>query len=316
MFIDHLIRKIEEKKNPTVLGLDPVLSYVPEWRVQKSFAKHGKNLEGAAKAIWKFNKKILESVSDLVPAVKLQMACYEMYGIHGLKVFAKTVNLAKERGLLVIADGKRNDIGSSAQCYAEAYLGETRIDDGVSQRAFGVDALTVNPYLGEDGLIPFIEQCSQHGKGIFVLVKTSNPSSGQIQDLNVWAEGEEKSPLYNKVGALVQDWGKAVMGENGYSSVGAVVGATYPQEAQILRQSMKGVFFLVPGYGAQGAKAEDLLPFFDENQKGAIVHASRSIMLAYQSDLYKNQFGDKDFHLASREEVIRMRDALNEVLGA
>jgi orotidine-5'-phosphate decarboxylase len=311
MFIDDLMKGVDEKNNPTVVGLDTVLDYVPRFLKEESFRENGKNLKGAANAIWEFNKRIIDQIADLVALVKLQIACYEMYGLPGVEVFLKTTQYAKEKGLLVIGDGKRNDIGSSAGYYAKAYLGKTKIDGQFEESAFDVDALTVNPYLGEDGIKPFVEDCSKYGKGIFVLVKTSNQSSGQLQDIS-YAGGKM---LYEEVGRLVKEWGKGLLGKFGYSQVGAVVGATYPEQARVLRNLLEGVLFLVPGYGAQGASAKDLVSFFDNNKKGAIINASRSILLAYQSELYKNQFPEEEFEKASRMEVIRMRDEIQQVLG-
>jgi orotidine-5'-phosphate decarboxylase len=311
MFIDDLMKGVHEKNNPTVVGLDPVFDYVPRFLKEESFRNHGKNLKGAASAIWEFNKRMIDEVSDLVAAVKLQFACYEMYGLPGLEVFLKTSQYAKEKGLLVIGDGKRNDIGSSAGYYAKAYLGKTKIDEEIEESAFGVDALTVNPYLGEDGIKPFVEDCRKYGKGIFVLVKTSNESSGQLQDIS--CHGGKM--VYKEVGRLVKEWGKGLVGEFGYSEVGAVVGATYPEQAKVLRDLLEGVCFLVPGYGAQGASAKDLVPFFDKNKKGAIINASRSILLAYQSEIYQNRFSEEEFAKASKMEVIRMRDEIQKVLA-
>ena len=306
MFIDALIEKIEEKKSPICVGLDTILDYVPEFLVKESFKKEGKNLEGAARAIWKFNKEIIKNIKDMVPAVKLQLACYEMYGIDGIKVFHKTCRFARENGLLVIADGKRNDIGSSASFYAEAYLGKTSLGEGIEQEAFCVDALTVNPYLGEDGIKPFVDTCSKTGKGIFVLVKTSNKSSGQIQDLQVTRGGL----VYERVGDLVKELGNQLVGKHGYSSVGAVVGATYPEQGKALRENLKHTFFLVPGFGAQGAGVKDIKPLFDDKGRGAIINASRSVMLAYRNEKYSKSFEEVDFAKASRAEVLSMKEQL------
>lgn len=310
MFSDDLIKAVSIKKNPSVLGLDTLLEFVPSCVREESFKKFENRLKGAADAVWTFNQKILDQVFPLIAVVKLQMACYEMLGIPGMEVFLKTIQYAREKGLLVIADGKRNDIGSSAQYYANTYLGKTNLDNDEEANAFPVDALTVNPYLGEDGIKPFLEVCKENKKGIFVLVKTSNPSSGQFQDLSL-KNGEL---LYQKVGQMVKTWGEGLIGESGYSAVGAVVGATYPSEAKILRESLQGVFFLVPGYGAQGATAKDVAPFFDENKQGALINASRSILLSYQKAPYKHQFTEAEFDLAAKEEVQFMQQEIQKAL--
>lgn len=315
MFVDALMEKIDQLKNPSVMGLDPVLSYIPEALKQAAFEAHGKNLKGAAEAIWEFNKGLLDAVYDIVPCVKLQVACYEMYGLEGLRVMAATMDYAKKKGLLVIADGKRNDIGSSAGYYAKAFLGKTLIEAGVEESAFRADCLTVNPYLGGDGIEPFLTECKAYGKGIFVLVKTSNPSSGEFQDqrLIIKNAAQEEEPLYETVARKVRTWGEGLLGKYGYSSVGAVVGATYPQQAKRLRALMAGVFFLVPGYGAQGGGAQDVVPAFDAQGKGAIVNASRSILCAYQAPRWKEQFTEAEFAAAARAEALRMRE---DIMGA
>lgn len=310
MFIDKLIDKIREKNNPTVVGLDPKIEYVPSFIKEKAFKEHGANITGVAQAILEFNKKIIDAVQDIVPAVKPQLAYYEMYGLDGLEVFYKTVKYAKSKGLLVIADGKRNDIGSTAEAYSAAYLGSTPIHGGTSERMFDTDALTVNPYLGYDGIKPFVEDCSKFGKGIFVLVKTSNKSSGQLQDL-ITDQGKR---IYEIMAEYVNEWGTQVIGKYGYSSVGAVVGATYPEQAMALRSIMKKAYILVPGYGAQGGNAKDVANSFNQDGLGAIVNASRSIMCAYQSELWKGTYSEERFDEACRAEAIRMRDDINAAI--
>ncbi len=310
MFVDRLIDAVKEKNNPSVVGLDPALEYVPARIREKAFERHGKGLKGAAEAILEFNLKIIDAVYDLVPAVKLQLAFYEMYGIDGIRVFQETARHARSKGLLVIGDGKRNDIGSTALAYSTAYLGKVTVDGDEKEGVFDVDALTVNPYLGWDGIKPFIDDCASFGKGIFILVKTSNPSSAQVQDL-VTADGRSISEI---VAGYVEEWGRALTGKYGYSSVGAVVGATYPEQAVRLRSIMKNSYILVPGYGAQGGSARDAAAAFNSDGLGAIVNASRSIVLAYRSQLWKGLFGEEEFDKAARAEAMRMRDDINKAL--
>jgi orotidine-5'-phosphate decarboxylase len=311
MFVDVLIEKIKQKENPSIIGLDPKIEYVPEFIKEEMFEKHGKNMKGVSEAILKFNKKIVDGIYDIVPAVKPQMAYYEMYGLEGLKAFYETVKYAKEKGLLVIADGKRNDIGTTAQAYSAAYIGKTEIVQGVSETVFDVDALTVNPYLGVDGIKPFIEDCRNRGKGIFVLVKTSNKSSGQFQDILT----QHGKSIYEIVAENVEEWGLSVIGKYGYSSVGAVVGATYPNQAKILRKILKRSYILVPGYGAQGGTARDVVHSFNCDGLGAVVNASRSVMCAYKSEQWKGIYTEDKFHEASRAEALRMKDDINKALN-
>ncbi|HHW47431.1 MAG TPA: orotidine-5'-phosphate decarboxylase [Clostridiaceae bacterium] len=311
MFIDKLIDRIKEKKNPSVVGLDPRIEYVPRFIKEKAFSLYGENMKGACESILEFNKRIIDAVYDIVPAVKLQTAYYEMYGIEGLKVFDETIKYAKNKGLLVIVDGKRNDISSTAQAYSSAYLGRTEITCNKSEAAFDVDALTVNPFLGYDGIKPFIEDCKKYEKGIFILVKTSNKSSGQIQDLLTY----QGKSVYEILAEYVEEWGKDLIGKYGYSSVGAVIGATYPNQAKILRNIMKHAYILVPGYGAQGGTARDAAHSFGRDGLGAIVNASRSIMCAYQSDTWSCMYGEERFAEAARAEAIKMRDEINEATG-
>lgn len=310
MFIDVLIKKIKEKNNPSVVGLDPKIEYIPSFIKEEAFKKQGKTLKGAANAIFTFNKYIIDAVYDIVPAVKPQLAYYEMYGLEGLKAFYETCRYAKEKGLLVIADGKRNDIGSTAESYSAAFLGKTKIED-TEEAAFDVDALTVNPYLGIDGIKPFIEDCDKYNKGIFILVKTSNKSSGQFQDIIT----ETGKSMYEIVAQHIEEWGRDLKGEYGYSSVGAVVGATYPNQAKILRKILKSAYILVPGYGAQGGTARDVASSFNPDGLGAIVNASRSIMCAYKSERWKEKYTEEKFYEASRAEALRMKEDINGVLS-
>lgn len=308
MFIDLLIDRIKQMNNPTVVGLDPRIEYVPEFIKEKAFKEYGITPAGAAMALLEFNRRIIDSLQDIVPAVKPQLAYYEMLGLEGLKTFAETVRYAKSKGMLVIVDGKRNDIGSTAEAYSSAYLGETFLSEGTAARAFEGDALTVNPYLGIDGVKPFLEDCKRYEKGIFVLVKTSNKSSGQLQDLAL-ADGRR---IYETVAQLVEEWGAETTGKYGYSSIGAVVGATYPEQAKVLRRIMKRAYILVPGYGAQGGSAADAAANFNEDGLGAIINASRSIMCAYQSEIWKNTYAPEQFDRACRAEALRMKEDINK----
>jgi orotidine-5'-phosphate decarboxylase len=311
MFVDRLIEQIREKNNPSVIGLDPRIEYVPAYLREKARKEFGNNAKGTAEAILSFNRKLIDALYDMIPAVKPQVAYYEMYGLEGLRVFKETVDYAKSKGLLVIADGKRNDIGSTAEAYSTAFLGKTLLDEGLEQSMFDVDALTVNPYLGFDGIKPFAEDCKRYEKGIFVLVKTSNKTSGQLQDLKL----QDGKTLYEVVAGLVQEWGRETTGKYGYSSVGAVVGATYPEQAEVLRSIMQNAYILVPGYGAQGGTAADAVKSFNKDGLGAIINASRSVICAYQSELWKKQYGEEQFADAARAEALRMRDDINGALG-
>ncbi|MBE6837010.1 MAG: orotidine-5'-phosphate decarboxylase [Ruminococcus sp.] len=298
MSFDRLIEKIVKTQNPTVVGLDPKLDYVPEFIKEKKFEKYGKTLEGAAKAILTFNKKIIDEIYDIVPAIKPQAAYYEMYGWQGVKTLYKTIEYAQSKGMYVITDGKRNDIGATMEAYATAHLGVTDVD-GEMISAFGADALTVNGYLGTDGISPLLEQCRNNDKGIFVLVKTSNKSSGELQDKYIGIK-----TVYNVMGDMCESWGAEAMGKYGYSSVGAVVGATYPEQLAEMRKALPHTFFLVPGYGAQGGGAEGVAKGFDANGLGAIVNSSRAVMCAYK----KEGCDEQDFAKAARREVIRMKE--------
>ncbi len=307
MSMDRLLEKMVEKQNPTVAGLDPKLSYIPEYIRKESYGKFGKTLEGAADALLAFNKGLIDGLCDIVPAVKPQAAYYEMYGWRGMRTLAETLAYAKSKGMFVITDGKRNDIGATMQAYACAHLGETEVE-GETIEAFGADALTVNGYLGTDGIDPLLAVCGEKDKGIFVLVKTSNPSSGEFQDQMLHAMYE---PLYRAMGNMCQHWGQKLPGKYGYSGVGAVVGATYPKQLKELRKALPDTIFLVPGYGAQGGAAADVAQGFDKNGLGAIVNSSRGIMCAWQ----KENCDPKDFAGAARREALRMRDEIMGCVG-
>ena len=296
--ISQLIEKIKKTNAPICVGLDPMLSYVPEHVVKKSFDTYGETLKGAAEAIWEFNKEIIDHTWDLIPAVKPQIAMYEQFGIEGLIVYKKTVDYCHEKGLIVIGDAKRGDIGSTSAAYAAGHLGKVQVGSNVFS-GFDVDMLTVNPYLGTDGVKPFVDVCSSDDKGLFVLVKTSNPSSGEFQDRLI-----DGRPLYEWVAEKVMEWGESSM-DGAYSNVGAVVGATYPEMSKILRRLMPHTYFLVPGYGAQGGTAEDLKHCFNEDGLGAIVNSSRGIIAAYKQEAYA-AYGAENFGDASRAAVEAM----------
>lgn len=312
--INKLISKIQKTNAPIVVGLDPMMKFVPKHIQQAAFREYGETLEGAAEAIWQYNKGIVDAIYDLVPAVKPQIAMYEQFGIPGLIVFKKTVDYCKEKDLVVIGDIKRGDIGSTSEAYAVGHLGKVQVGSQ-SYCGFDEDFATVNPYLGSDGVKPFLKVCAEEKKGIFVLVKTSNPSSGELQDRLV--SGEEKGrekPLYEVMGEYVAAWGEECMPEEGsYSYVGAVVGATYPEQGRILREIMPKAFILVPGYGAQGGKGADLVHFFREDGLGAIVNSSRGIIAAYQQEQYAH-FGEQGYAEASRTAVIAMREDIQSAL--
>ena len=293
--IQKLIANIQKTHAPIVVGLDPMLNYIPEHIVKKAVKEHGETLQAAGEAIWQYNKEIIDNTWDLIPAVKPQIAMYEQFGIPGLEAFQKTVSYCKEKGLVVIGDVKRGDIGSTSAAYATAHLGHIQIGSK-SYAPFDEDFATVNPYLGSDGVKPFIEVCRQEKKGLFILVKTSNPSSGEFQDQLI-----NGRPLYELVGEKVAQWGEECMGDS-YSYVGAVVGATYPEMGKVLRKIMPKAYILVPGYGAQGGKGADLVHFFNEDGLGAIVNSSRGIIAAYKQEKYA-KFGAEHFAEASRAAV-------------
>ena len=295
--INQLVANIKKTGAPIVVGLDPMLNYIPEQVQKKAFAEYGETLEGAAEAIWQFNKEIVDKTYDLIPAVKPQIAMYEQFGLPGLAAFKKTVDYCKEKGLVVIGDIKRGDIGSTSAAYAVGHIGKVKVGSK-TYAPFDEDFVTVNPYLGSDGVNPFLDVCKEEKKGIFVLVKTSNPSSGEFQDQKI-----DGRPLYELVGEKVAAWG-SVMGDE-YSYVGAVVGATYPEMGKVLRKVMPKAYILVPGYGAQGGKGKDLVHFFNEDGLGAIVNSSRGIIAAYKQEQYA-KFGAENFGDASRAAVETM----------
>ena len=303
--IQKLISNIQKTKAPIVVGLDPMLNYIPEHIQKKAFAEYGETLEGAAEAIWQFNKEIVDKTYDLIPAVKPQIAMYEQFGLPGLAAFKKTVDYCKEKGLVVIGDIKRGDIGSTSAAYAVGHIGKVKVGSK-TYAPFDEDFVTVNPYLGSDGVNPFLDVCKEEKKGIFVLVKTSNPSSGEFQDQKI-----DGRPLYELVGEKVAAWGEEVMGDE-YSYVGAVVGATYPEMGKVLRKVMPKAYILVPGYGAQGGKGKDLVHFFNEDGLGAIVNSSRGIIAAYKQEKYAN-YGEEAFADASRAAV---EDMVADIRGA
>jgi len=302
--INKLVKKIEQLSSPIVVGLDPMLDYIPQHILDKAYSEKGENIEGVAEAIWQYNKGIIDATYDLIPAVKPQIAMYEQFGIEGLKVFKQTVDYCKEKDLVVIGDVKRGDIGSTSAAYATGHLGKVTIG-GKDYRGFDEDFITVNPYLGSDGIKPFIDVCKQEDKGLFILVKTSNPSSGEFQDQLISGK-----PLYELVGKKVSEWGELHMGE-AYSYIGAVVGATYPEMGKILRELMPKTYILVPGYGAQGGKAQDLVNYFNKDGLGAIVNSSRGIIAAYKLKGYE-KFGPEAYADASRQAVIDMREDLKQ----
>ena len=291
MQIDRLIRRIRDKWNPTALGLDTRLDYIPE-EFARPFLK-----KSPGEAVFAFNAALLETLADVIPCVKIQIAYYEAMGTDGMECLSRTIATARQLGYVVIADAKRGDIGATASAYSAAYLRE--------DSPFRADFLTVNPYFGTDGMEPFIADCKASGTGLFVLVKTSNPSGREFQDI----VAEDGRRLYEMVGDRVCEWGAKLIGEEGYSSIGAVVGATYPEQGEALRARIPRTYFLLPGYGAQGATADGLAACFDERGEGAVVAASRSIICAYKKT------GDTNFDVAAREEAVRMRDELRSVLG-
>ena len=303
--INKLIDRIQKTHAPVVAGLDPMLSYVPEHVQKRAYAEYGETLRGAAEAIWKFNREIVDHICDLIPAVKPQIAMYEQFGVEGLAAYKKTVDYCRSKGLIVIGDVKRGDIGSTSAAYAVGHLGKVQVGN-TTCTGFDEDFITVNPYLGSDGVMPFIEVCKEEKKGLFILVKTSNPSSGEFQDQLV-----DGTPLYELVGEKVARWGEEHMGDT-YSYVGAVVGATYPAQGKILRRVMPKSFILVPGYGAQGGRGKDLVHFFNEDGLGAIVNSSRGIIAAYKQEAY-GKFGAENFGEASRAAV---EDMIADIRGA
>lgn len=304
--INKLVKKIQENKAPIVVGLDPMLNYIPMHIKEKAYAEKGETLAGAAEAIWQYNKGIIDATYDLIPAVKPQIAMYEQFGIEGMIAYKKTLDYCKEKDLVIIADIKRGDIGSTSAAYAVGHLGKVQVGSK-SYYGFDEDFATVNPYLGSDGILPFLEVCKEENKGIFVLVKTSNPSSGEFQDQLIGGK-----PLYRIVGEKVAEWGAQHMGDS-YSYVGAVVGATYPEVGKLMREVMPNTYILVPGYGAQGGKGSDLVHYFNKDGLGAIINSSRGIIAAYKQPAYE-KFGEEAYADASRQAVIDMKeDILNAI---
>ena len=304
--IQKLTDKIQKTNAPIVVGLDPMMKFIPESIKKNAFAEYGETLAGAAEAIWQYNKGLIDAIYDLIPAVKPQIAMYEQFGVEGLIAYKKTLDYCKEKDLVIIGDIKRGDIGSTSSAYATGHLGKITIGSN-TYAPFDEDFATVNPYLGSDGVKPFIDVCKEEKKGIFILVKTSNPSSGEFQDRLI-----DGKPLYEWVGQKVDEWGADCMGSNGYSYVGAVVGATYPEMGKILRDIMPKSYILVPGYGAQGGKGADLVHFFNKDGLGAIVNSSRGIIAAYQNEKYAS-FGEAGYADAARQAVIDMRE---DIAGA
>lgn len=303
--MDKLIQRIKETNNPTIIGLDPRYEQIPKCIKEK----YAETLEGAAKSIIEFNKRIIDAIKDIIPAVKPQIAFYEKYGIEGMKAFEETCKYAKKQGMIVVADIKRGDIGSTAQSYSDVFLGRSKI--GKKEEAiFDVDFVTLNPYMGIDSIKPFIEDCKKYNKGVFILAKTSNPSSKDIQDLKL----ETGEKVFEKVAKLIETWGKDQIGEYGYSSISAVVGATHREELKDIRKLAPHTFFLIPGYGAQGGKAEDIALGFDKNGIGGIVNASRSLINAYNSEMWKQKFTEEEFEKATRSEALRMKEELNQAI--
>ena len=303
MSFDRLLESIVEKQNPTAVGLDPALDYIPEFIKDEAFSKHGENFTGAAEAVIVFNKMIIDEIYTEVAAIKPQSAYFELLGYEGVRALYETIEYAKSKGLFVITDAKRNDIGSTMEAYAKAYLGETLLKTA-SVPAFGSDALTVNGYLGSDGIKPLLDICKANDCGIFVLAKTSNPSSGELQDREL-----DGKPVYEVMGEMIEGWGTA--GKYGYTEVGAVVGATYPEQLNSLRDKLKNTLFLIPGYGAQGGGAEDVKYAFDRHGNGAVINAARSVMLAYK----KEDCNPLDFAKAAKREVLRMKEEFLKVVG-
>ena len=305
MSLDALLEGIVRTQNPTVAGLDPKLDFVPAYIKEKAFTQYGETLEGAAAAILEFNKGLIDALCEIVPAVKPQAAYYEMYGPAGVKALYDTQEYAKSKGMYVITDGKRNDIGTTMEAYAIAHLGKVKVGNNEFCPFLG-DALTVNGYLGTDGIKPLIDVCNSYDKGIFVLAKTSNPSSGELQDKLI-----DSQPVYEMMGRMCENWGKDLMGKYGYSGVGIVAGATYPEQIAELRAKLPETFFLIPGYGAQGASAKDISAAFDKNGLGGIVNSSRGIMCAYK----KEGCDEKDYAAAAYREAVRMRDEIMSFVG-
>ncbi len=307
MMIDRLIGKIKQTQNPSVIGLDPRLSYIPDFIKEQSYEKFGHTLEGASDAILTFNKMLLDEIADVIPAIKPQIAMYERFGTSGIDCYIKTIEYAKAKDLVVIGDIKRSDIASTAEAYSDAHIGVTEVEEAKFE-VFKEDFITLNPYLGIDSIEPFLNDCRQYERGLFILAKTSNPNSGEIQDLQV-----DGMPIYEKVGQLIAKWGEELIGTYGFSEVGAVVGATHKAQAEKLRKLMPHTFFLVPGYGAQGGSADDLSVCFNKEGVGAIVNSSRGIIAAHQSKTYSD-FKDEQFAKAARQACLDMKSDLGRCI--
>ena len=304
--IDVLIKKIKEKQSPIVMGIDPRYEFIPKFVRDK----YDNTLEGFSNASIEFAKGLIDNVYDIIPAIKPQLAYFEAMGPEGLVAYNKIIEYAKSKGLIIISDAKRGDIGTTSKAYSNAFLGKTELNEK-EESIYDSDFVTVNPYMGSDSVNPFIEDCKKYDKGVFVLIKTSNKSSGELQDLKL----ENGKKVYEQVTELVENWGKDLIGEHGYSSVAAVVGATYPEQLKEIRELAPNTFFLIPGYGAQGGKAEDIALAFDKNGLGGIINASRSLMCAYKSDRWKDKFTEEQYGEATRAEAIRMRDELNSAIN-
>jgi len=308
--VDRVLDLIDERQNPCIVGLDPSMNQIPEHVRMEATDRYSDPFRAAGYALVQFSRSIIDAVAGIVPAVKLQAAFYEQYSSDGVRALLETVEYAKDRGLIVIEDAKKNDIGSTAKAYADGHLGKVEMADGTFLSSLDVDMMTINPYLGSDGIDPFVEVCNRFGKGVFILDKTSNPSSGELQDRLI--EGKER--IYEAVARRIHELGKDLIGERGYSSIGAVVGATYPDEAVKARRIMPQSIFLVPGYGAQGGEADDLFPCFNDDGYGALVNSSRGIIFAYLREPYLSEFSDKEFHLASRQAALDMRESVVKIL--
>lgn len=319
LFIDRLIEKVRDKQSHICVGLDPHMDLLPAFLIEKEAGEGSTQKEVLSNAVLSFNKAIIDQIADIAVAIKPQIAFYEQLGSQGIETLEKTIQYARQQELIIILDAKRNDIGSTARAYAAAYLGNykdsldlnCRVGDKHTlnpENNIVADAMTVNPYLGSDGIEPFI---TDKKKGAFALVRTSNASGGQVQDLKL----ETGDKLYQRMGELVSDWGASVCGENGYSNLGAVVGATYPGELKKLRKKMPYSYFLIPGYGAQGGKAEDVVYGFNEDKLGAIVNSARGIIFAYQKKPFRNRYNETEFAQAAFEAAQEMRDKINKALN-
>lgn len=304
MSIEILVQKIKEKGNPSVVGLDARLEYIPKHIVSRNLMLHGETLRAAAESVVAFNCGLIDALCDIVPAIKPQAAYYELLGSYGAMALKETIDYARAKGMYVIADIKRNDIGATASAYAQAYLGKTRVGNA-EIAPYGADSATVNGYLGTDGITPFLDECKNHAKSLFVLVKTSNPSSGELQNRDM-----EGKPLYVRMAEMTKTWGEGLETACGYNQIGAVVGATYPEEQKIVREILPHSYFLVPGYGAQGASAKDIAHAFNDDGLGAIVNSSRGIMCAWK----KEENAGRDYKEAAQAEAIRMRDEIVSVI--